>query len=199
MLFQTLLTAFLALGLTAPPVTRTVVVAQRLRSVSVTHLHLPMGDSTALETGYKWSVAMITLVHVRFFLQNMSVFLKHTLPIAEWSTWSSWGPCSQTCDYGIKQQTRTCSVSGACGGLGLNTLTEYCELGSCLGKSLGKLVAQKLHHQQIIYPLSLKRYFYDTLCGDPDSQRWIPCQCNNSDYYRCSSIKDSGMIHQAIT
>ena len=76
MLFQTLLTAFLALGLTAPPVTRTVVVAQRLRSVSVTHLHLPMGDSTALETGYKWSVAMITLVHVRFFLQNMSVFFK---------------------------------------------------------------------------------------------------------------------------
>ncbi len=127
------------------------------------------------------------------------VLKKRTLPIAEWSTWSSWGPCSQTCDYGIKQQTRTCSVSGACGGLGLNTLTEYCELGSCLGKSLGKLVAQKLHHQQLIYPLSLKRYFYDTLCGDPDSQRWIPCQCNNSDYYRCSSIKDSGMIHQAIT
>ena len=50
---------------------------------------------------------------------------------AEWLAWGTWGPCSKTCDYGIRQRTRGCSVSNACSGIGLSTDTEYCTQSDC--------------------------------------------------------------------
>ncbi len=57
------------------------------------------------------------------------------LAAAEWGAWGPWGACSATCDYGVRQKVRPCSVVDACSGIGLDTATEYCSPGNCATSS----------------------------------------------------------------
>ncbi len=56
---------------------------------------------------------------------------------AEWNTWQAWGSCSVTCNYGIRQRSRTCNPDGQCAGMGSYQDSEYCTLGSCPSGSSG--------------------------------------------------------------
>ena len=58
--------------------------------------------------------------------------------LAEWNSWQSWGPCSVTCDYGVRQRSRTCSIPSQCSGLGPAVDTDYCTAADCHGMAKGK-------------------------------------------------------------
>ncbi|XP_072023950.1 uncharacterized protein [Amphiura filiformis] len=49
--------------------------------------------------------------------------------VASWGSWGSWGSCSQTCDTGTKNRTRTCSDRGSCSGSA--TDSSSCNTQSC--------------------------------------------------------------------
>jgi len=54
-----------------------------------------------------------------------------------WGEWSSYGPCSKTCGYGVQIRTRSCGNSEASNGgsscLGTNYQTKSCNGGKCPG------------------------------------------------------------------
>ena len=49
----------------------------------------------------------------------------------DWSSWSSWGQCSDPCNGGIRERTRTCF--GDLGCIGNSKDVEICNTQSCMG------------------------------------------------------------------
>ncbi len=65
----------------------------------------------------------------------------HSFTSAEWGTWGLWSSCSATCNHGVRQKVRSCSVVDGCRGMGLDTATEYCSPGNCaVTSALGEKV-----------------------------------------------------------
>ncbi len=92
----------------------------------------------------KWLGATRTRVPVKEILNFL--FKKNEILysiLAEWNSWQSWGPCSVTCDYGIRQRSRTCSIPSQCSGLGPAVDTEYCTAADCHGMAKGKKKNEK--------------------------------------------------------
>ena len=50
-----------------------------------------------------------------------------------WNAWSSWTACSQICNYGTRNRTRTCAVSSGC-------YADESESENCIIKTCGKLL-----------------------------------------------------------
>ncbi len=94
---------------------------------------------TAPGTGSRTSRATSTVAHViqkqcfHKLIEKMQYFNRP----AEWNTWQAWGSCSVTCNYGIRQRSRTCNPDGQCAGMGSYQDSEYCTLGSCHSGSSG--------------------------------------------------------------
>ena len=59
--------------------------------------------------------------------------MKNVLPVVppSWLSWSSWGPCSRTCEGGVKERSRTCDGTGC---IGERIDYEKCGDGKCPGK-----------------------------------------------------------------
>ena len=84
----------------------------------------------------------------------------------EWSDWGPWGECSKTCDTGLRQRMRTCSVNHICVGMGLDSNTEYCHLEKC---TKGLHLKRKNHAKRNIRAqlTHRQRNTDETLRGDP--------------------------------
>ncbi len=64
--------------------------------------------------------------------------LMYSFFLASFLPWQAWGPCSRTCNYGVRQRIRQCSGGeGACQGLGLDVEMEYCSEPDCPGIAVG--------------------------------------------------------------
>lgn len=55
-----------------------------------------------------------------------------------WTSWSSWGSCTVTCDGGSQDKTRTCTNPAAQYGgadcVGVGSATQQCNTQACISK-----------------------------------------------------------------
>ena len=81
--------------------------------------------------------AYLCLSLVNFLLISViEDFNAHAFAEATWSTWTSWGVCSETCDAGIRTRQRSCqnpAPGQTCPGE--PTDSQSCFIQECIGKS----------------------------------------------------------------
>lgn len=81
------------------------------------------------------------IIHVQYQTIVELMFMKDTFYMTgidgNWTSWSSWTPCSVTCGTGIETRTRNCSNptpengGQACSGQGIDT--RQCNNTACTG------------------------------------------------------------------
>ena len=115
-----------------------------------------------------WLLQSIQKVRKSYFLY---LVISLSLVPGNWSTWSDWSSCSETCGYGTRVRTRSCNNpapahgGATCQGDAINT--DACFLRPCPSKLIFN------------YQLFRKQYIGELI---PDSRpalatRWI-CSCS---------------------
>ena len=86
------------------------------------------------------AISYIGKIHERLqFLVHVLIFQCLFLVDCQWTDWSEWSCCSQTCTEGVRTRTRNENQTAQNGGkpcLGQKVESEICHYGPCPGKIL---------------------------------------------------------------
>ena len=86
------------------------------------------------------ATSYIGKIHERLqFLVHILIFQCLFLVDCQWTDWSEWSCCSQTCTEGVRTRTRNENQTAQNGGkpcLGQKVESEICHYGPCPGKIL---------------------------------------------------------------